>query len=358
MSSDKDDLKMMIRQIKPHRKLLSGLKLFKADSARDSWMRRGSDVTHRVEEEHLHHYLPHDLISHHILTRLPIKTLLQFKSVSKEWYSTISSCEFTKMHLKSFILTHHPSSPIEWLFIHAENNYYLLYCEEDEQVLDYYFVKLETNFDEQDKDDELHLVGSCNGLVCLANSSSNGGNYFYIWNPISQNFHRFSDQSMLSFNHRTSWGFAYVSSSDDYKVVRLDQNRNTLEMVTRVFSLKTREWKQINDHGFDHNVSLAKTNPGVLVNETLYWFMDTNGPNRKLMVVGFDLGIEKFEQIHDLIPRSITPWHQFLCVMGGCLSMCGMNLKEEVHVSILKQPDANNAMKIKRYSMLILIHLL
>ncbi|CAL9229825.1 unnamed protein product [Arabidopsis halleri] len=43
--------------------------------------------------------LPHDVIEYHILERLDVKTLLKFKSVSKQWISTIQSPCFQKRQL-------------------------------------------------------------------------------------------------------------------------------------------------------------------------------------------------------------------------------------------------------------------
>ncbi|EOA20772.1 hypothetical protein CARUB_v10001101mg [Capsella rubella] len=43
--------------------------------------------------------LPHDVIEYHILERLDVKTLLKFKSVSKQWRSTIQSPRFQQRQL-------------------------------------------------------------------------------------------------------------------------------------------------------------------------------------------------------------------------------------------------------------------
>ncbi|CAA7027178.1 unnamed protein product [Microthlaspi erraticum] len=44
-------------------------------------------------------FLPHDVIEYHILERLDVETLLRFKSVSKQWNSTIQSPNFKKRQL-------------------------------------------------------------------------------------------------------------------------------------------------------------------------------------------------------------------------------------------------------------------
>ncbi|XP_021729162.1 F-box/kelch-repeat protein At3g23880-like [Chenopodium quinoa] len=328
-------LKTIIRQ-KHHRKIVSGIRLLteSCNTARTSSIVSAREVN-KDQEDVLEQKseLPRDILMHQILARLPIKSLLRSKLVSKEWYTTVSSKEFANIHLKTCYSSLCPSSPVDCLFIQAEKDFYLFYLQEGEKVLDYSLVKLEPNF-ECNSLNELRLVGSCNGLVCLSDSLAG---YIYVWNPIAYNWQKFSDLCLYSYNYCISWGFAYVSSIDDYKVVRIAENYDTQEISVSVFSLQTKEWKQIHDHGLDHRVSLAKTNPGVLVNDTLYWIMETRDSTRKNVVVGFNLKLEKFDEIPGLFPRSAGFHNHFLCVMGGCLSLCSSNLHKESYLSMMKQ---------------------
>ncbi|KAJ8446197.1 hypothetical protein Cgig2_015968 [Carnegiea gigantea] len=221
---------------KSHQKLLSGLKLFEtvraksSDTTTDPWKNARSEVSgdEHAQVSPQQQDLPRDLITYQILTRLPIKSLLQFKSVSKEWYSTVSSHAFANATFRACLSSCSASCPIACLIIQAESNYYLLFYEEHDVVLDYYLVKLEIDFDDEHQN-EIQLVGSCNGLVCLAYSSPIAS-YFYIWNPITHHWSKLTEPYLLSFSYRTSGGFAYVSSEDDYKIVRLIQDFNTLEL--------------------------------------------------------------------------------------------------------------------------------
>ncbi|KAH9609222.1 hypothetical protein KSS87_000482 [Heliosperma pusillum] len=140
--------------------------------------------------------LPHDLISEMILTRLPIKSILRFKSVSKLWYSTISSSRFAFAHLKF------PNpSPTESLLIRNGNKFKIMSYENGEIDL----VSLEVDFDVVDED--MVLVGSCNGLVGLGSTS---GCVFIIWNPITGEFCKYMDSEISDFASggcMVTWGF-------------------------------------------------------------------------------------------------------------------------------------------------------
>ncbi|KAK9663964.1 hypothetical protein RND81_14G009600 [Saponaria officinalis] len=127
--------------------------------------------------------LPHDLITQSILARLPVKQLIRFKSVSKQWYSTLSSPHFALAHFRF----PHPSST-ESLLIRSNDNIKLLFFENgdhDTQIVSE--CKIEADFDVGDE--KLLLVGSCNGLVCFGSIS---GCFFIIWNPITREYCKYS----------------------------------------------------------------------------------------------------------------------------------------------------------------------
>jgi len=50
-------------------------------------------------------YLPHELIAQ-ILVRLPVKSLIRFKSISKSWFSLISNPSFANSQFQITTATH------------------------------------------------------------------------------------------------------------------------------------------------------------------------------------------------------------------------------------------------------------
>lgn len=271
--------------------------------------------------------LPHDLITFQILTRLPLKSLLRFKSVSKQWYSTLSSPHFGNAHF-NFSQFNHPFSFIHCVLLIQSHNHYFLFSYDDGSITKG-LLELETNFDVLK--DEIFLVGSCNGVVCLVSSTD----YLIIWNPIIHQFAKFPcpfPPREEEGNIVISWGFGYDSSCDEYKIVRLAETGHPKEVICQIFSLRTQKWKQVHDSSLRQcSFDPAKRSVAVLVNETLYWIMDNH-------ILGFDLVMERFYKKGCLIPGdSYLTGVSFLCVMGGYLSMCRFTNRGDVSISMMKE---------------------
>uniref|UniRef100_A0A803L2L2 F-box associated beta-propeller type 1 domain-containing protein n=2 Tax=Chenopodium quinoa TaxID=63459 RepID=A0A803L2L2_CHEQI len=162
--------------------------------------------------------------------------------------------------------------------------------------------------------------------------------YLIIWNPVIHQWTKFLYPLLEGFRNFT-WGFGYVHSSDDYKVVRISEAEESRVIVAHVFSLRSKKWEQIHDerlHGYSLHgrPSLA----GVLVNETLYWIMYERGRGEKQCILGFDLVHERFDEIRGLIPGdSYLSGFRFLGCMGGSLAMSRFTSSGDVSISILKQ---------------------
>ncbi|XP_074284074.1 putative F-box/kelch-repeat protein At1g13200 [Silene latifolia] len=224
-------------------------------------------------------YLSDDFIIHEILTRLPVKSILRFKSVSKQWYSTLSSSNFATFHLMKFPLFH-PSAPVNTLFIESDNNFYLFSYKDDDQIpgnLEDNLVKLEFDYD---LENNLKLTGCCNGLVCLSRPL---GEYFFLWNPATRKLHKYLSDGYL----KTLVG--------TYNYIAYGFGKN--------------KWRKIE---FDH-VFFPYGKP-MLLDEKLYWVSIIEHVGS--VIVCFDLGLEKF----DIIKLNMLTGFAYLVAMGGRLS--------------------------------------
>ncbi|KAB2600450.1 F-box protein [Pyrus ussuriensis x Pyrus communis] len=78
----------------------------------------------------------------------------------------------------------------------------------------------------------VNLLGSCNGLVCLAIGDSDDYAGIILWNPST------GDTTLF-------YGLGYDSYNEDYKVIlgsRDTTETNPFQTATNVFTLKTNSW--------------------------------------------------------------------------------------------------------------------
>ncbi|KAA8516859.1 hypothetical protein F0562_017323 [Nyssa sinensis] len=176
-----------------------------------------------------------------ILSRFAVKTLLRFRCVSKPWCALIDSPDFVKFHLKRSIETKSNLSLI------------LRYCY-------LYSVDLESldnavELDHPLKSDNYgtEVLGSCNGLLCLANSKED----IVLWNP-SIRKHRKLPVTPIEFPPREFcfcqfivYGFGHDVVNDEYKLVRLVQfyvdDDDSFDSEVKVYNLKSNSWRRIPD---------------------------------------------------------------------------------------------------------------
>ncbi|KAJ0617095.1 putative F-box associated interaction domain-containing protein [Helianthus annuus] len=110
--------------------------------------------------------------------------------------------------------------------------------------------------------DSHHLVGSCNGLVCI---SSLQDRKVFVGNPLTREVRQLRS---LPPYYPVCWGFGYDSSKDDYKVVAVankGENRSCVQAV------------------------------GCLYNGALHWIVQDQ--NQKLLILSYDLSKEEFKEI-------------------------------------------------------------
>ncbi|XP_074284103.1 F-box/kelch-repeat protein At3g23880-like [Silene latifolia] len=280
-------------------------------------------------------YLSDDFIIEEILTRLPVKSVLRFKSVSKQWYSALSSSVFANAHLMRSPFSH-ASAPVNSLFIKNLKNYYLVSFDDDDQISGNFednMFKLDVDFGIENEE-YLQFIGCSNGLICLTIFShptfvsKSDDSYLILWNPATRKLHKYESDCYLKHmddDGRTAFvarGFGYASSVDDYKYVRIlrflgGNKRNTI--IVHIFSLRENKWRKID---FDFDFDPEKFFPqgrAMLIDEKLYWEA-LRLPGYSIVIVSFDLRVERFE-IHEFnLEVSDFFFNSLLGVMGECLS--------------------------------------
>ncbi|KAK9724793.1 hypothetical protein RND81_05G098900 [Saponaria officinalis] len=259
------------------------------------------DCYQNEEEVYESEKLPHDLITMHILTRLPIKSVLEFKLVSKQWYSTLSSYQFCNAHLKLSSLIN-PSNHNHFVIVQSwQTFYFLMYNEVSENMLGC---------------DKVVLAGSCNGLVCISSLYD-----FVLWNSVTCRSKKFDsdpdDRLNPSTTCRVSWGFGYVASIDDC----------LQEIMVHVFSIKSKSWRQIDPKEYEHVLSLRSFKSAVIVSGQRYMFHTNRG-------------VVCDERVNWIVSEAEVKvyWDKFICVMRDCMSIYGANMLGDANVSMYERP--------------------
>ncbi|XP_051116100.1 putative F-box protein At1g32420 [Andrographis paniculata] len=187
--------------------------------------------------EQLHRALvPSDLVEL-ILMRLPVESLLRFKSVSKSWNDTISSREFALAHLHQS--KNNPSSSSHRnMFLSQslrnKNIYSLSRLMENnkwKRLPKYYF--------------RLRNQSCCHGLM-LAYSRS--FSRVIIWNPSAR---KYTDLGFPFQNRRqVECGIGFDPLSDDYKIVAHEPFTEPYTLIPStirytVFDNRNRRWNEL-----------------------------------------------------------------------------------------------------------------
>ncbi|KAK6118003.1 hypothetical protein DH2020_048258 [Rehmannia glutinosa] len=196
-----------------------------------------------------------------IVTRLPVKSILRFKSVCKPWCELFSTPEFIKMHHGQF-----SSDPKNQSFIvhrvnkNSSNTMSLFSIESNVKkltILDHPFSSIHL---------EIDTMGCCNGLVCLYIPPF--GQIIVLWNPAMKlSMELPSSKVDFGAHQNVSLGFGYDAQRADFKVVRIFSSKMGITGV-EVYSVNSDSWRTIE---VDFQFNVLQTKNVVIVNGNPYW---------------------------------------------------------------------------------------
>lgn len=153
----------------------------------------------------------------------------------------------------------------------------------------------------------LHVVGTCNGLVCIADDLAVEANKFIICNPLIRksvtlpvpNFRIENyDHTGSPLKYNVSIGFGYDAETNDYKVVRLVTLLNGASpTVAEVYSLATGSWsprRRVNGVS-----EMEACTPQAFVNGILHWLAiyEAEDGNSYYFILTFDVHTESFSKL-------------------------------------------------------------
>ncbi|QHN97934.1 hypothetical protein HN51_045633 [Arachis hypogaea] len=266
--------------------------------------------------------LPEETIME-ILLRLPARTLASLRSVCTSWRNLISAPDFTFNHLRRSCLLD-PTLTIAYRNGLSCGSISLLSVH---SILDNASEPTQVDYFREQRSYE--IIGSCNGLLCLADEDAYHYMHAILWNPCTG----FTFEPPEISGEVRFCGFGYDYLSDSYKIFATTwkQGPSDFEFSTRIYTFgPTSSWRKIDD------IPLAlcgfpSDHPRFAINRKGEFFRSsrlcTLNWSVKHVVLYFDLDKESYG--HFPLPDSeIDLDHNFprgcthLCVLRNCLSFC------------------------------------
>ncbi|XP_062014463.1 F-box protein CPR1-like [Rosa rugosa] len=277
---------------------------------------------------------PEELIEE-ILLKLPIKSLIRFSEVCKSWNSLIKSPNFIYTQLNRTIQSNN------------QNDSHLLLLEGLLSSTKIFLLHPAHNptFDVDKKLTEpsainttagsfslknFSVVGTCNGLVCLAN-------YIHgvavIWNPLVRKYVILPSCSVRSLSGFVRFAFGYDSRTNDYKVLKTvvcDQKPSHVE----VWSLARGSWMSL-----DAAIIPPDFKPRdysylryPFVNGALHWVGLRHG-----VIMTFDMSTELFGEI--MMPEVVTrdAENKFISKYRESLALLCKSNENSIHIWVMKE---------------------
>ncbi|VFQ61566.1 unnamed protein product [Cuscuta campestris] len=215
--------------------------------------------------------LPEDIIRN-ILSRIPVRSLLRFQCVSRQWRALIKTPSFVAEHLRR----QSPCLLFTWEQDRALNLRLLDF--ENMQLRPVQGPHLVSGLDYGG------IMGSTNGLPCFRISRDT----FYVWNPAIGEL-RMTPEVIEPDNGYPNVGFGFSPVINDYKIVVIWESK--FPFFVQVYSLTSGSWKEVECEIIKGISLLRFISPGVTTNGTIFWLaMNDDGD----VIVSFDVALELF----------------------------------------------------------------
>ncbi|XP_047337114.1 F-box protein At3g07870-like isoform X2 [Impatiens glandulifera] len=198
-----------------------------------------------------------------ILSRLPIKSLIQCRSVCKSFLYLISADpDFRSLHLSR-------STP-ELLLYHFVSKKMILFDSDADQA-----HLLPPRFD---RHYDMIIVNSCRGLLCLRSLRTSFP--FYVFNPISSEFTLIPNPVVIESEDPVSLmvGFGYSPISDKYKIIKVSKSRDSTGkncFHTDIYTIgppSSSSWRRVENAPIQEVTECFS----MFLNGRLYWIMNEN----------------------------------------------------------------------------------
>ncbi|KAF8043006.1 hypothetical protein BT93_A1368 [Corymbia citriodora subsp. variegata] len=184
---------------------------------------------------------------------------------------------------------------------------------------------------------DFHLVGSSEGLLCLANALSSHD--VYVYNPLTGEYREFPDLEGHQRILKIVFGFGFDEIENDYKVIKIVYpirnhfiGRGVAHSKVQVCSLRNPKWRRLGNLEY----SLEATPSQPLVNRRLHWTTLTRN-GRYVGIISFDMSNEQFKNVPtpECVHFLLTGCH--LVELDGCLSAAVMSVSGALEIWVMKE---------------------
>ncbi|CAJ2669218.1 unnamed protein product [Trifolium pratense] len=257
--------------------------------------------------------IPDDL-NFSILSKLSLKSLIQFGCVRKSWSLLFKNPYFMSLFRNNFLSNNSSYYDGTSILLHTDNiihfdEKHVLYSLSGERYENKTLLNFPNPFEEDDPDFYISGSGSINGILCLINKFE-PNNRVVLWNPATTEF-KIIPTSPCEFVPYMNvdidqYGFGYDSVSDDYKVIQValcdpkrdcDIDFSSLGEISfgplwEVYSLRTNSWSK-----FRFDIPTNYEVQGVFLDGMCHWWGENDSffdEDYALYLLSFDLSNEVF----------------------------------------------------------------
>ncbi|KAG5632017.1 hypothetical protein H5410_003734 [Solanum commersonii] len=274
--------------------------------------------------------LPDEMIEE-IVSWMPVKSVGQFRCVSRHWRSFLSDLKFIKAYL-NYQSNKHEKFKLILISGVSQSRHSLHINPNPQNGID--AISTELSFHEKWK----KIIGSCNGLVLVLDEEDAA----FLINPTILEYYRISNSPLALPKHGTSIAYAlgYDFSSDDYKVITLSCYRGVLEgdlLCTYVdVSARMGFWRRL--ERISHNGAIPIHGFGVFLNGALHWLAGKYYCSTSI-IVAFNLTDEKFLEVPIPTITTTSLLHFYgIVALKWCLCVMGDRRNEnEIDVWMMKE---------------------
>ncbi|KAL7125612.1 hypothetical protein ABFS83_14G128500 [Erythranthe nasuta] len=233
-------------------------------------------------------YLPQEVMIK-IMTKLPPKSIVRFRCVSKSWNSIITSPFFISIDTQQATL--------------SESQIIVRLHLDDKEFSDEKSIEIEYTFRDYTRFD-CRIVGSCNGVLCLSDDLFRQAYSVVLWNPtIKRRLTLPMPEENMASHVMFVLCFVFDVLNNDYKVVRISYIQENYEYLVppavEVYAVKTGSWRTFNGE-VRKNCVVEYFWSQVVINGSVHWVSYRNmGKHDKVenTIMLFNLSQEVFDEM-------------------------------------------------------------